>query len=71
MKPNVFPFDKAREECPQAEGCKYAQIPACTLASIYERCSIYKQKALEATETAPVQTSHFASVLDKFKGVGG
>lgn len=68
MRQDVFPHDKARELCPHGGDCKYAQIPACTIASVYQQCSIYRDRMTQ-TLNKP-QNDHFANEMDKFKGVG-
>jgi len=60
----IFPYEKCRELCPEGEDCEYAQIPACTIASIYESCWLYKRRMLEIAEGK----DPLADKMDRFKG---
>jgi hypothetical protein len=75
MQPNkwpVFTQDEAEEACPYGSDCSYAQIPACTLATIFQQCSIYRDKLIGVPERPPERPdnrkSHLAEQIDKFKG---
>lgn len=70
-----FTQQEAREHCPHAEDCSYAQIPACTIASIFKRCSIYRdayaervREVVESTDS-PNPGPALADKFNAFKGV--
>jgi len=43
---------EAAKDCPLAVECDYAEIGACTLAKIYENCSLFKGK-IKALQDKP------------------